>query len=443
MKSSFIFLLFLLLILFAEAKSNKKSSSKLKEVQTFNYTYNKTLKDNILFEGIKYLKNDDNFIFRNFPRRNEEDFNMPTFSKYDKEKKEFIKWPSNNDYNDKPLDSTDCSHFISIIDFEFDENSNIYLLDEGNDNCPINLYIFNLEGDFLQNLTVIKKNKEIFLTNFVLDRINNYAYIPFYNLNKNNNNSDYRAGIFVKELIANVEEDNKERIYESKIVYLKEQMFIFDEKYNFKNKFINDYFTIEEIQIINIALSCDGKYLILCPLSSRMIYSVLTRKLRDDSISFISINDANEGYKNDASSSLITSNMDNLYLTGLEKKVIYFANQIENDLSEFDFKHFDKEENENMVWPTKLSITDGVLYILSKKIEIDSENNYAVSNQIFSASIGNDKSYVYKCSGLAYRWHFIAYFIWGIFAVIVIFGLVFVYVGNEMDQEIMINKKKK
>ena len=442
MKSSFIFLLFLLLILFAETKTNKKSSSKLKEVHTFNYTYNNTLNESILFEGIKYLKNDDNFIFRNFPRRNKEDFNMSTFSKYDKEKKEFIKWPSNNDYNDRPLNSNDCSHFISIIDFEFDEDNNIYLLDEGNEFCSINLYVFNLEGGFLQNFTVTKKNK-IFLTNFVLDRINNYAYIPFYNLNENSDNSDYRAGIFVKELIPKVKGGNKEIFYESKIVYLKEQILIYDEKYNFENKFIKDYFEIDEKQIINVALSCDGLYLILCPLSSRMIYSVLTSTLRDESISFISINDVNEGYKNDASSSLITSNMDNLYLTGLEKNVIYFANQIENDLSEFDFKHFDKEENEDMGWPTKLSITDGVLYILSKKIEIDSENNYVIYNQIFRASIGDDKSYVYKCAGLAYRWHLIAYFIWGFFAVIVIFVLVFVYVGNEMDKEIMLNKKKK
>ena len=439
----FIFLLFIIVF---KGKSSKKDYFQLKLLHTFNYTYttyNNSINKSILLENIKYLNNDDNFIFRNFPRRNEDDIIMPTFTKYDVNKKEFIKWPYNNDYNDKPWNDNDCSHFISIIDFEFDENNNIYLLDEGNGSCSINLYVFNLNGSLQHNITIQKRNGNNFLlTNFVLDRINNYVYIPFYNLTDidEGNISNYRAGIFVNELNTNPKE-SKQVKKASKIVYLKDQLFIYDEKYNFDNEFIQLYFENFIKKIINVALSCDSQYLILCPLASRMLYSISTDKLRDKYFNYILINDVNEAYKNDASSSIITSNMDNLFMTGLEKNVIYFANQIESDLSMFDFKFLDKKGNENMGWPAKLSITDGTLYILSKKIENNTGNNIMVCNQIFKALIGDDKSYVYKCSGLVYRWNFIAYIIWGIFALIVVFVLTFVYVGNNLDQEI--NNKKK
>ena len=77
-------------------------------------------------------------------------------------------------------------------------------------------------------------NHEIFLTNFVLDNINNYVYIPFYNLtDTDGNNNDYKAGIFVKKL-----NDNEEL----KIVYLRDKIIFVDEKYNFENDFIQKYF---------------------------------------------------------------------------------------------------------------------------------------------------------------------------------------------------------
>ena len=94
-----------------------------------------------------------------------------------------------------------------------------------------------------------------------------------------------------------------------------------------------------------------------------------------------------------------------------------------------------------MGWPAKLSITEGVLYIISKNIEKNDENSNNISNQVFKVSIDDDNSYVYECVGVAYKWKFIAYFIWGIFALVVLFVLVFVYVENDLDQE-LINKKK-
>lgn len=425
--------LFLLIIFFNDSKNKKSDNSQLNLFKEFNYTYNNPISENILFENIKLFKNSDNYIFRNFPRRNEEDMKEPTFTKYHKEKNEFIKWPDDNDYNENL--KKDCNHFKSIIDFEFNEH-NIYLLDEGNEYCPVTLWVFNSEGENQLNYKILEKNNhEIFLTNFVLDNINNYVYIPFYNLtDTDGNNNDYKAGIFVKKL-------NDNDYGKFKIVYLRDKIFFSDEKYNFENDFIQKYFPTIQNKTINVALTCDAEYLLICPLSSRMIYSVLTSKLKDDSVNSISFNDVNEAYKNDASSSLVLSNMDNLYLTGLEKNAIYFANQIQYDLSAFDFKLLDKKAHDKLGWPAKLSITEGVLYIISKKIEKIDENIYNISNQVFKVSIDDDNSYVYECAGVAYKWKFIAYFIWGIFALVVLFVFVFVYVENDLDQE-LINKKK-
>ena len=64
---------------------------------------------------------------------------------------------------------------------------------------------------------------------------------------------------------------------------------------------------------INAVLSWDGKYLLFCRLKSRMIYSIKTKKLRDIKDSF----KINVAYKDDASSSLIYSNMGNLYFSGI------------------------------------------------------------------------------------------------------------------------------
>ena len=165
--------LFLLIIFFNDSKNKKSDNSQLNLFKEFNYTYNNPISENILFENIKLFKNSDNYIFRNFPRRNEKDKELPTFTKYDKENNKFTKWPDDNDYNDKP--NKECYHFTSIIDFEFNEH-NIYLLDEGNKYCPVTLWVFNSEGENQLNYKILEKNNhEIFLTNFVLDNINNIS----------------------------------------------------------------------------------------------------------------------------------------------------------------------------------------------------------------------------------------------------------------------------
>ena len=426
MKNFELFVQLLLIFFISQVNCKKQYNTDINLKFEFNYIIDK-INETIFFENVKYLKNDDDIlIFRNFPRRRKEDINNYTFTKYDEKNKTFSAWPDDqNDYNGN---KADCSRFVSIIDFEFDEEKNIYLLDDGNLTCPITLYIFNLKGVLQDKYTIFENNTSfLLLSNFVIDKINNYSYIPFY-LSYDNKDNLSSAGFF----IINIKNKNTTK------VYLNNSKFLYDEKYNFNFK--NDLFknNLGKIKnkIINVALTCDGEYLLFCPLSSRMIYSVLTKKLRDESTKSILINDVKEAYKNDASSSLIYSNMGNLYFTGLENYSIYIANQIENDLALFDFNNFEKRDNETMGYPTKLSITDGILYITSKKIEKE-KTNFRIYNQIFSTLIDKDKSYIYKCEGLAYKWKWTAYAAWLILLVIIVFVWVFVSIGNEQDKKII------
>ena len=385
----------------------------------------------ILFKNIKYLNNTE--IYRNSPRNSSIN---STFERFNSNFT-FEKWPIYNkkDYNDNK-DLCDCNFFISIISFEFDEDNNIYLLDEGNNNCPINIFIFNLSGYLIStNKIYEKKNQNISLNNFVIDKINNYFYIPFTNISNDNENED-KVGIFIKEI-------NKNENLMSQPLILNNKKFLFEEKYNYEDIFekynYSNIFLGHTKNIINIALSCDGEYLLLSPLSSRMIYSILTKELRQ-SKGEISINDVKEAYKNDVSSTLISSNLGNLYLTGLEQNLIYMAGQINYDLSIFDFKILDKiGNNNNNYFPSHLSITNGELYI--SYISIITDNDTTVYTQIYTIPIDKEKSYIFKCGGLIYIWNWNAYIIWGLFCII--FGLIlgFVYIGNKQDQDI--NKKNK
>ena len=139
---------------------------------------------------------------------------------------------------------------------------------------------------------------------------------------------------------------------------------------------------------------------------------------------------------------MISSNLGNLYLSALEKNVIYFAGQIDNDFSIFDYRAIDEIMGvPNMGWPMKMSITDGMLYIICKNITTNEKdaNNFTLITTIYQASIDKEKSYIYKCAGLIYVWNNMSYFIWILFILIVCFALVFVFIGNQEDKDI--NKK--
>lgn len=397
-----------------------------------NNSDNSFIYPNFLFGNIKFL--DDNNIFYNIPRNKEYTSinNNATFVKLNVTNNRDIKyefWP-NETYNDLS-NMESCHGFVSIIAFEFDNNNNIYLLDEGNDNCPIILYKFNSEREILENYTIFEnKTESLNIIDFVLDKVNNYIYISFYN-NTDNIDYEYEEGFIIKKL----EKDNKE----AKIIFFEDEKLKYDKEYKFSK---DNNFTDITKKLISTTLSCDGDVLFFAPISSRMIYSIKTKKLRKIKNNIIKIDDVNESYKNDASSAMISSNLGNLYLNGLEKDVIYIAGQIDKDLTIFDYKGVDKREKSDeleMGWPTKMSIYDGHLYIICKNTEENNDDTFSLKTQVFKLSIYKEKSYVYKCAGIGQKWDWETYSVWILFVAIVIFVLVFVFIGNKEDK--VINKK--
>lgn len=387
--------------------------------------------DNLLFGNIKFL--DDNNIFYNIPRNNNNSINnSATFVKLNRTSGEYECWP-NETYN-KLSNMESCDGFVSIIAFEFDNNNNIYLLDEGNDICPIILYKFNSERERLENYTIFEnKTERLNIIDFVLDKVNNYIYISFYN-NTDNIDSEYEEGFIIKKL----DKDTKE----ANIVFLEDEKLKFDKEYKFSNNFTDNNFQDINKKLISTTLSCDGDVLFFAPISSRMIYSIKTKKLRKLKNNVIKIDDVNESYKNDASSAMVSSNLGNLYLNGLEKGVIYIAGQIDKDLTIFDYKGVDKREKNDereMDWPSKMSIYDGNLYIICKNIVKNNGDTFYLITQVFKLSIYKEKSYVYKCAGIGQKWDWETYSVWILFVAIVIFVLVFVFIGNKEDK--VINKK--
>ena len=373
----------------------------------------------LIFESYKYYKN---YLLFNSPRNNYSDIN--TFLKYDKEKNIFESFP-NSQFNDFNISNNTCSNFISVISFEVDDEDNIFVLDEGSFECQAKLYKMKLnEKKVIENIAyntnkfIIKE--KIILNDFVIDKINNYAYIIYIN--------------------KTLEEDKKQLLQiigidlNSKDVKLIEIKLDFDENYSIKNNF-NQSFPVTDQnfykKLVSISLSCDGEALFISPLASRKIYSIFTKDIIEENKDII----INEAYKNDASLSLITSNIGNLYFSGIEQKVIYIAGQLNNDLTEFDYRGFNKINiPENISFISKVSINNGKLLITSRKVdkpvyiekEIEEDNSY-------------EKTYMFKCTGIIYKYDWKSFFVWIIFAIIVLFMIIFVMIENNQD----LNNNKK
>ena len=371
--------------------------------------------EKILLENIIYLNEKE--IFCNFPRGINESY--PTFVKFENDT--YKPWP-NEGYNNKT--------FISIISFDFDNEDNIYILDEGNNNNSIILYKFNNKGEKLKQYKIlVNKSTTLNIIDFVIDKINKYIYISYYNQTYNEKD-EYEIGFLVKKL------NNDD--YKTKKVVLKDQKLKYDDKYDLESNLIKNHFPDVTKKYISMSLSCDGKVLFFSPLSSRMIFSVLTETIRNNDN--ISLKNVNEAYKNDASHTMIYGNLGNLYFNGIENNVTYIAGQIDNDLTIFDYKGIDTRENDKkMTFVTKMNIRDGFLYIICKDIEED-EEIYTVKTKIFRTEIDKEKSYVYKCAGLSHKWEWNSYVIWILFFLIVIFVLVFVFIENKEDKDINKNK---
>ena len=393
--------------------------------------------------GIKLSKNGT--IFCSFPRWFDDV--IVTFAKYNKEENIFEPWPS-LEMNQKYLNN-DPSGLNSILGFEIDKYDNLYILDQGRikknpalkDSMKLLNYSLN-DGQLKNNYTFrsdIVDPSNSFLNDVVIDQINKIAYITDSGNSLSGNLSDYNSGIIVLKL----EDDQQYKILSNHYSVLPDQSFFLHiEKEPVKNS-TSPMMTGAD----GIALSCDGETLYYCPLSGRMIYSILTKDIHkaieENKLNNITVY---EGFKKEASDGLLASSKGYLYMTGIETGSIYVSNTIEPDLLRFYYKDFESfQGNITTMWPDTLAIHKGYLYFVSnqlnnfviKQIDYDHPKNGKYNFAILKFSVENDESYINGCTGFGNGLGISSIIIWICFAVIILIVLSFVLMGSNNQEEVI------
>jgi len=435
-------IIFLIFILKIEPIQYNETLEIVAQFHTIKFRINSSeIKDceTCLPAGIKLSKNGT--IFCSFPRWF--DNVTATFAKFNKEEKVFEPWPS-LEINQKYL-KNDSSGLNSILGFEIDNDDNLYILDQGrikknpalenstkliiyslNDGQPKKSYIFKSD---------IADPSNSFLNDIVIDKENKIAYITDSGNSISGKISDYKSGIIVVKL----EDDKQYKILTNHhSVFPDQSFFLHIEKEPVKNS-TSPMMTGAD----GIALSCDGEALYYCPLSGRMLYSVLTKDIRkaieENQLNNITVY---EGFKKEASDGLLASSKGYLYMTGIETGSIYVSNSIEQDLIRFNYKDFESfQGNTTTMWPDTLAIHDGYLYFVSNQLNnfpiIINYTNRKYNFTIFKFSVDNDQSYIKGCTGFGNGLGISSIIIWICFAVIILIVLSFVLMGSNNQEEVI------
>ena len=392
--------------------------------------------------GIKLSKNGT--IFCSFPRWFDDV--IVTFAKYNKEENIFEPWPS-LEMNQKYLNN-DSSGLNSILGFEIDKYDNLYILDQGRikknpaSKGSMKLLNYSLNDGQLKNNYTFRSDivdpSNSFLNDVVIDQINKIAYITDSGNSLSGNLSDYNSGIIVLKL----EDDQQYKILSNHYSVLPDQsFFLHREKEPVKNS-TSPMMTGAD----GIALSCDGETLYYCPLSGRMIYSILTKDIHkaieENKLNNITVY---EGFKKEASDGLLASSKGYLYMTGIETGSIYVSNTIEPDLLRFYYKDFESfQGNITTMWPDTLAIHDGFLYFVSNqlnnfpdKINYTNPKNGKYNFAILKFSVDDDGSYIKGCNDSRKGLGISSIIIWIFFAVIILIVLSFVLMGSNNQEEVI------
>ena len=441
---TFIFSIFLFSLLILKVESNSYSDS-LEIVAQFNiikFKINSTTEDckNCMPAGIKISS--DGTIFCSFPRWYDDV--TATFAKYNKEMNYFEPWPSiemNQRYK-----KSDPSGINSVLGFEIDINDTLYILDQGKirDNAAsegsIKLLTYSLKNnsflrEYVFNSSIADPDNS-FLNDIVIDQKKNIAYISDSGIARDKNISHYDPGIIVLDLNTSI----AHRILSKQPSVFPDESFwlhVEDKPVKEDNPMLTG--------VDGIALSCNGDTLFFCPLTGRMIYSILTidieKAIKENKLNDIPIY---EGFKKEASDGLLASSKGNLYMTGIETGSIYISKEIEQDLLRFDYKNFDIfKGNTTTMWPDTLAMKDGYLYFVSNqlnnfpdKIDYLNPQNGKYNFAILRFKV-DDESYLKGCSGVSSEWGPGSIIIWICFAVIILIVLSFVLMVSNNQEEVI------
>ena len=393
--------------------------------------------ENCIPAGIKLSKNGT--IFCSFPRWF--DNVTVTFAKYNKEENIFEPWPS-LEMNQK-YKNNDSSGLNSILGFEIDEYDNLYILDQGRINKnpalkdSMKLLNYSLNDGQLKKTYTFKSDivdpNNSFLNDIVLDLKSKIAYIT-----DSGTFSYYNSGIIVLKF----EDDKQFKILSNHYSVLPDQSFLL----HIEKEIVQNSASPKINGTGGIALSCDGEALYYCPLSGRMIYSILkkdiNKAIEENKLNNITVY---EGFKKEASNGLLASNKGNLYMTGIETGSIYVSKETEPDLLRFNYKDFDSfQGNITTMWPDTLALHGGFLYFISNQLNNFPDNiNYTHPKNgkynfaILKFYVGDDGSYIGGCKDSRNGLGIGSIIIWIFFAIIILIVLSFVLMGSNNQEEVI------
>jgi len=257
-----------------------------------------------MLAGIKLSKNGT--IFCSFPRWY--DNVTATFAKYNSEEKIFEPWPSLEE-NQRYL-SESSSGINSVLGFEIDMDDNLYILDQGKINGSaakersIKVIQYSLEtGNKLREYIFDESIADLensFLNDIVIDTKKKRAYITDSGISVDGNITHYKPGIIVLDL---EQPSNVYRILTNHSSVFPDPTFWL----HVNNTRVNLYEPMMT-GADGIALSCDGSALFYCPLTGRMVYSILTSEI-DKAIENGDYNKITvySGFKKEASDGMLAS----------------------------------------------------------------------------------------------------------------------------------------
>ena len=440
------FLIFLSLLLLINSKNYSESLETFAEwnITKFEIGNKRVECKTCMPAGVKISSNGT--VFVSFPRWFE---NVTvTFAKYNSTNNIFEPWP-NLTMNQK-YQNNDSSGLNSILGFEIDNNDNLYILDQGKINnqpaktgstklLKYSLSTGLLIKEYIFNSTIADPYSS-FLNDVVISQDKNYAYISDSGKSINTTLYEIKPGIIVLDM-------------KNKISYkiLTNHFSVFPENsfwLHINNTPVKENSPMQT-GVDGIALSCNGKTLFYCPLSSRMIYSISTESIleaiNENNLNNLTNIKIYQEFKKEASDGLLASRKGNLYMTGIETGAIYIANEVDQDLLNFNYKNFENLKGSIMtMWPDTLAMYNGSLFFVSNQLNnfpnnINYENpkNGKYNFAIFKFDIGNDDSYIKGCSGFGDGWGIGSIIIWVLFAVIILIVLSFVLMGSNNQEEVI------
>ena len=441
----YFILLFFFLITKIESASYEDSFEIVAQFNIIQFKLNDTMNcENCIPAGIKLSKNGT--IFCSFPRWY--DGVQATFAKYNPKENIFEPWPSLEENQRYLRDPPSPSGLNSVLGFEIDMDDNLYILDQGKINGSaakegsIKLIHYSLETgkkikEYIFNSSIADLENS-FLNDVVIDTAKRRVYITDSGISIHKNLSYYKPGIIVLDL------DNPSNVHR---ILTNHQSVFPDESFWLR---INNTKVNKDAPMMTgadgLALSCDGSTLFYCPLSGRMIYSILTSEI-EKAIEKGDYNNINvySAYKKEASDGLLASSQKNLYMTGIETGSIHVNFGTENDLLQFDHKDFKSfNGDETTMWPDTLAIHDGYLYFVSNQLnnfphDIDYvyPKNKKYNFAILRFSVGNDKSYINGCSEFGNSWGIGTIIVFILFAIIILVVLSFVLMGSNNQEEVI------